>query len=87
VFGGFAAVAGGLLQLVAWVAAVVKTNRMTDKTWFTVLLLGGLVAVILAPVGFAVMLAHVLAGPDGMVAGPPQPAVPVSRPTTLVPTS
>lgn len=45
---------------VAWIGAVVNTAGLTDKTWFIVLLAGGLLSV-----GFLVTLAYVIAGPEG----------------------
>jgi hypothetical protein len=45
---------------VAWLGAVLNTANLADKTWFVVLLVGGLVSV-----GFLATLAYVIAGPDG----------------------
>jgi len=53
VLGFTVAAAGGIVQLAAWVGALINTNRIADKTWFAVLLIGGLVGVVFAPVGFA----------------------------------
>lgn len=86
VFGLTLAVVGGIVQLAAWVGALINTNRIADKTWFAVLLIGGLFGLVLAPVGFAVMLAYVVAGPDGMLAEPPT-AIPAAPRTTLASTS
>jgi hypothetical protein len=80
------AAVGGIVQLAAWVGALINTNRMADKTWFAVLLIGGLVGVVFAPVGFAAMVAYLVAGPDGMLVE--QPAARTGAPrTTLAPTS
>jgi hypothetical protein len=59
-FGGILVVAGAIGQFVAWIGALVNTARLTDKTWFVVLLVVGLLSV-----GFIAMLVYVLAGPDG----------------------
>jgi hypothetical protein len=80
------AAVGGIVQLAAWVGALINTNRMADKTWFAVLLIGGLVGLVFAPVGFAAMVAYLVAGPDGMLVE--QPAARTGAPrTTLAPTS
>jgi hypothetical protein len=85
---GFAtAIVGGVVQLVAWVGALINTNRVADKTWFSVLLLGGLVGLIFAPVGFAAMVAYVLGGPDGMAVEQSLPQAPAPHPTTFPATS
>jgi hypothetical protein len=52
--------AGGIGQFVAWIGALMNTSRLTDKTWFVVLLVLGLLSF-----GFIPMLIYVLAGPDG----------------------
>ncbi|MDQ2756793.1 MAG: hypothetical protein M3Y71_09555 [Actinomycetota bacterium] len=57
VLGMVAAVAA---QLVAWVGAVVNTAQLPDKTWFIVVLVGGLVSL-----GFLATLAYVIGGADG----------------------
>jgi hypothetical protein len=67
---GFAiAIAGGILQLAAWIGALVNTNQLQDKTWFIVLLVGGLVGFSVGLVGFAAMVAYLVAGPDGLAPG------------------
>ncbi|HKS70072.1 MAG TPA: hypothetical protein VJQ45_06610, partial [Ktedonobacterales bacterium] len=57
VVGFTAAAAGGVMQLVAWIGALVNTYALADKTWFVVLLTGGLVGLAFGLVGFAVMIA------------------------------
>ena len=65
-------VLAALAQLIAWVAAVVDTAELPDKTWFIVLLVTGLVGV-----GFVAMIAYAVAGPDRKrVNEPPAPARP-----------
>jgi len=84
---GFAAAAiGGLVQLAAWIGALVNTYRLLDKTWFVVLLAGGVLGLAFGLIGFAAMVAYVIAGPDGMVAGQPRNLAPASRPSSLAPT-
>jgi hypothetical protein len=68
VFGGVLATVGGLVQLAAWIGALVNTNHLEEKTWFGMLLASGLIGFVVGLVGFAGMLAYVIAGPDGMVA-------------------
>ena len=85
VVGGTAVVAGGIVQLAAWIGALINTNRMPDKTWFAVLLVGGILGIVFAPIGFAAMVAYVVAGPDGMTVQP-QPAAGAPQ-RTLAPTS
>jgi H+/Cl- antiporter ClcA len=91
VLGCVAAVAGLLVQLVEWVGALVNTNKLVDKGWFVLLLVTGLLGLTcaLAPLGFAGMVAYLIAGPDGTVFEQPQtPASQAPRqPTTLAPTS
>jgi hypothetical protein len=87
VVGGIAAGVGGLVQLAAWIGALVNTYQVPDKTWFAVLLVGGLLGFAFGLVGFAAMVAFLVAGPDGMTyARPRMPAQP-SNPPTLAPTS
>jgi hypothetical protein len=85
---GFVAAAiGGLVQLAAWIGALVNTYRLLDKTWFVVLLLGGVLGLAFGLIGFAAMVAYLIAGPDGMVAGQPRNLSPATRPSSLAPTS
>lgn len=87
VLGATIAIAGGIVQLVAWIGALVNTNRLTDRTWFTILLVGGLVGLIFAPIGFAAMVAYVMGGPDGMAVEQQRTPSPTIPSTTLAPTS
>jgi hypothetical protein len=86
VLGFTVAVVGGIVQLAAWVGALINTNRIADKTWFAVLLIGGLLGLVFAPVGFAAMVAYLVAGPDGMLVQQ-QPATPGAPHATLAPTT
>jgi hypothetical protein len=88
---GFTVVAGGgIAQLVAWIGALVNTYPLADRTWFVVLLAGGLVGLAFGLVQFAVMIAYIIAGPDG--AHERQPQLPMQAPSqslrssTLTPT-
>ncbi|MEO8851404.1 MAG: hypothetical protein ABI360_06710 [Allobranchiibius sp.] len=47
------------VQFVAWIGAVLNTAQLPDKTWFIVVLAGGLVSL-----GFLATLAYVIGGPD-----------------------
>jgi hypothetical protein len=85
VIGGVIAMAGALAQLVAWVGALVNTYALADKTWFVVLLVGGLIGVAFGLAHLAAMIAYVIAGPDGTVSQR-EVAPPMQPPTTLSPT-
>lgn len=85
---GFTAVAaGGLVQLVAWIGALINTYPLQEKTWFVVLLVGGLLGLAFGVVGFAVMVAYLIAGPDGMAPHEPRLPTPAPQPRELAPTS
>lgn len=53
-------VVAGMALFVAWIGAVLNTANLPDKTWFIVLLVGGLLGV-----GFITTLIYIFAGPDG----------------------
>lgn len=57
--GGLLFIAGGILQFIAWIGAMVNTARSADKTWFVLLLVLGLLGL-----QFAIMIAYLIAGPD-----------------------
>lgn len=86
VIGGIAAAFGGLVQLAAWIGALVNTYRVPDKTWFAVMLAGGVLGFFFGLLGFAAMVAYVIAGPDGMAVQVPEKQAP-ARPSSLAPTS
>lgn len=79
VIGGVLALAGGVVQLAAWVGALVNSYQLADKTWFVVLLVAGVLGLGVALFGFLAMIAYVVAAPDGYaerrlpVQPPPQP--------------
>ncbi len=86
VAGGLVALTGSIVQLVAWVGALVNSYMLADKTWFLIVLLGGLLSIAFAPVGFAVMVAYVIMAPDGVLYRQTQaPAVQAATP--LAPTT
>ncbi len=91
---GCVAVVGGIaVQFVAWIGAVMNTNRLADKTWFNALLWGGIVGIVTGPLfGLGalfwggVMIAYLVAGPDGMaVQQSLLRATPAAPPKTLAP--
>lgn len=91
ILGFTVAAAGGVVQLVAWVGALVNTYQLLDKTWFIILLAGGLIGFGFPLIGFAAMIAYIIAGPDGTAFRrahelPPMPPQP-TMPTTPAPTS
>jgi hypothetical protein len=79
------AAAGGIVQLAAWIGALVNTHRLTDQTWFIVLLVGGLLGLVSGLFGLGVMLAYVVAGPDGMAYQPPEMPASMRQPPVPVP--
>jgi hypothetical protein len=86
VIGFTVAAIGGIVQLAAWIGALVNTYQLADRTWFIVLLAGGLLSLAFGLVGFATMVAYLVSGPDGMPARPPGPVptrAPEARPPTL----
>lgn len=87
VAGGVLAVIGGIVQLAAWIGGLVNSYRIPDKTWFVILLLGGVFGLAFGLIGFAVMVAYIIAAPDGALYSTPQAQAPAQRPTTLAPTS
>lgn len=81
--GGLVGVAGAIVQIVAWIGALINTYAVPDKVWFVVLLIGGLLGlagVVVAP--FLVMVVYLISGPDGDRAAAVPPA-----PTTFAPAS
>lgn len=84
VLGGIFAAVGGIVQLVAWIGALLNTYQLPDKAWFAVLLVGGLLGFAMGVIGLATMVAYVLGGPDGMAVRPLERR---PLPTTLAPTT
>lgn len=83
VIGGVIAAAGMVVQLAAWIGALMNTYLVPDKTWFAIVLLGGILGLFFGLIGFAAMLAYVVAGPDG--AALPRPVQAGAAPGTLAP--
>ena len=59
VAGGLVAVIGGIVQFVAWIAALANSWRLADKMWFLITLILGLVGF-----GLVVMIVYLLVAPD-----------------------
>jgi hypothetical protein len=78
---------GAIVQLVAWIGALVNTYKLEDRTWFAVLLAGGLLGLAFGVLGFAAMVAYLIAGPEAMAVREPQVPASTSRPPTLAPTA
>jgi hypothetical protein len=77
ILGGIAILGGIVTQFVAWIGAVINTNRLVDKTWFNVLLWCGVAGIVLsllsglgALVGWGLMIVYLVGGPDGMAVEP-----------------
>src|SRR5690348_3220857 len=81
------AAVGGIVQLTAWIGALVNTYQLADRTWFVVLLAGGLLGLAFGVVGFAAMVAYVIAGPDGTATEEARLPTPAQPPATFAPTS
>ncbi len=95
ILGGIAILGGIVTQFVAWIGAVINTNRLVDKTWFHVLLWCGVAGIVLnfiggfgALLGWVLMIVYLFGGPDGMAVEPMmlRPTAPVEPPRTLAPT-
>ena len=61
--------AGTTAGVVSWIGALVNTAKLEDKTWFASLLFLGMFSL-----GTAVMVAYVVAGPDGTAQDATAPA-------------
>jgi hypothetical protein len=86
IVGGAIATIGVIVQLVAFVGALINSYALPEKTWFTILLIGGVLGLAVALVGFAVMVAYLIAAPEGLPDRRTQAAVTVEQPAPLVPT-
>jgi hypothetical protein len=87
VAGGVVGLFGSIAQFVAWVGGLFNSYALPDKVWFWILLLGGLFSFAFAPIGFAAMIAYVIAAPDGapyrLTQTPAQP----QQPRPVMPTA
>src|SRR6266511_1223641 len=77
VLGAVFAVGSAIAQFVAGIGAVLNTRRLPDKRWFNALLWGGVAGIATMPlfglgalIAGAVLIAYLVAGPDGMAADP-----------------
>jgi hypothetical protein len=88
--GGLVATAGVILQVAAWIGAVLNTYRFAAKTWFHVLLWFGIVGILTSPLfglgalaWMGAMVTYMIAGPDSTTAEASPIATPAARPTTV----
>jgi hypothetical protein len=90
------AVCGLIAEFAAWWGALFNAHRLAaDKTWFNLLLWGGIVGAVTMPlfglgalIAGGVMIVYLVGGPDGLAAQVQKPqATPAAPPTTLAPTS
>jgi hypothetical protein len=86
VVGGLFFAASLVVGLLAWVEALLNTRPLADTRWFRALLWGGFATMVTSPVFgvgalvlLSVMLAYLVAGPDGLAAEP-RPTAP-AKPT------
>jgi hypothetical protein len=86
VAGGLIALIGSIAQFAAWVGALVNSYALPEKTWFAVLLVGGVLSFAFAPLGFAAMIAYVIAAPDGTLYRQ-APIAPMPQAQSLAPTA
>jgi hypothetical protein len=95
ILGGVAVLGGIVVQLAAWIGAVINTNRLVDKTWYNILLWCGVAGIVLglitgpvgALLGWVLMIVYLVGGPDGMAREPMLlRAMPTEPPKTLAPT-
>lgn len=73
VAGALLIIGGAIGQFVAWIGALVLTVELTDKTWFVVLLVTGLLGV--GPVGMIVYLIAVKEPDNRALRQPQRPAL------------
>ena len=73
--GGVVILAGLVMQFVAWIGATINTWRSSDKTWFLLLLVLGVLGF-----QFIMMIVYLIAGPDVTYPRPPSMAYPPPAP-------
>jgi hypothetical protein len=81
VLGSAVAIAGGIIQFVGWIGALVNSWRLPEKTWFVLLLILGLIGHV---VGLVMMIVYLLAGPDSTKLLPAAPAAQPAPPGRMV---
>jgi hypothetical protein len=89
---GIAVVGGIAAQFIAWIGAVLNTHKLENKTWFNLMLWGGIVGLViflLFGLGvlfwWGVMIAYLIAGPDGIAVQQPKIETPAEQPKPLIP--
>jgi hypothetical protein len=94
ILSGVVALAGVIVQVVAWIKALANTRRLEDRTWHDRLfrwgVIGGLTTPLLgvgAFICYGVMIAYLVDGPDGMAVPEPRGTTPTPSVRTLAPTS
>ncbi|HEX7264942.1 MAG TPA: hypothetical protein VF383_12260 [Candidatus Dormibacteraeota bacterium] len=87
VAGGLVGLIGSIVQFVAWIGGLINSYALPEKGWFWVLLLGGILSFFFAPIGFAAMIAYVVAAPDGTPYRQVQAPTPVQPARPLAPTT
>jgi hypothetical protein len=87
VVGGVFTLIGSIVQLAAWIGGLVNSYMLPEKAWFGILLAGGVLSFAFAPIGFAVMLAYVVAAPDGKLYEQTKAPTTLQHPTPLAPTT
>jgi hypothetical protein len=89
---GFTGIGAGVIVMTAaWWGAIFNTHLLADRSWFKVLLWSGIIGFATSPlfgvgalVGFGVLIAYVLAGPDGLATQQPPVSKPAAPPSSLV---
>lgn len=89
---GFTAIGAGVtVMTAAWWGAIFNTHLLADRSWFKVLLWSGIIGVATSPlfgvgalIGFGVLIAYVLAGPDGLASRQPPVSRPAAPPSSVV---
>jgi len=87
VLGGLITLIGSVVQLAAWIGALFNSYMLPSKDWFLILLLGGVLSLVLAPIGFGVMLAYAVAAPDGVLYRQTQLPTAMPQPRPLAPST
>jgi hypothetical protein len=70
IIGSLAILGGTVAAVVSWIAALLNTWQLENKTWFAALLALGLLGL-----GVVAMLAYVVAGPDGTKQSAARPSI------------